>query len=322
VAASGPAPVDFARWLEGVREEALHGGISAATVDAALTGVDPVPRVLELDHRQPEAILPLATYVTRAVSADRVRRGQVRLAAERPTLAAVAARTGVPPAIIVALWGLESDYGRDPGAFPVIPALATLAHAGRRGALFRAELLDALRILDEGYVSLDRLRGSWAGATGQPQFLPSSFLRYAVDGDGDGRRDIWTSRADVLASIAAYLVAAGWQAGVPWGHPVRLPPGGPPGGEPQPAAAWRAQGLRVAAGAPLPDDAVARLLRPEGDRGPAFLVSENFEVLLRWNRSTAFAIAVGTLADRLREPARNGSGRSAPRPPTARARGR
>jgi membrane-bound lytic murein transglycosylase B len=291
-------------------------------VDAALTGVDPVSRVLELDRRQPEAILPLATYVARAVSAGRVRRGQARLAAERPALAEVAARTGVPPAIIVALWGLESDYGRDPGAFPVIPALATLAHAGRRGALFRAELLDALRILDEGHVPLDRLRGSWAGATGQPQFLPSSFLRHAVDGDGDGRRDIWTSRADTLASIATYLVAAGWQAGVPWGHPVHLPRSGPPGSEPRPASQWRAHGLRIAGGVPLPDDTVATLLRPDGDHGPAFLVSENFEVLLRWNRSTAFAVAVGTLADRLTEPGPAAAGRLAPRRPEAGARGR
>jgi membrane-bound lytic murein transglycosylase B len=309
---------DFQMWLDGVRVEAATRGISAATLDLALTGLAPLPRVLELDRRQPEATVPFSRYVARAVSTERVRRGRALMAEHGAALAALAERSGVPESVVVALWGLESDYGRDRGAFPVIPALATLAHDGRRAALFRAELLDALQILDEGHITLDRLRGSWAGATGQSQFLPSSFLRHATDGDGDGRRDIWTSRADVFASIAAYLVAAGWDATVPWGQPVRGPAGAAPGGEPRPAAEWRALGFRAAGGQALPATAAARLVQPEGPGGPAYLVSENFEVLRHWNRSTAFAITVGTLADRLAGEPDPGPARPRPRAPGAR----
>jgi lytic murein transglycosylase len=276
--------------------------------------------VLELDRRQPEATRPLPGYVARAVSPARVREGRARLAAHREALAGAEARSGVPAPVIVALWGLESDYGRTGREFPVIPALATLAFDGRRASLFRAELLDALRLVEEGHVALEGLRGSWAGATGQTQFLPSSFFRYAADGDGDGRRDIWGSPPDVLASIASYLVGAGWRPGEPWGVPVRLPPGPAPARGPRPVEAWAALGVPSArGGALLPPGTRARLL-VAGPGGPAaYLLTENFDVLLRWNRSTSFAVAVGTLADRLAaaEPA-PGTARARPRGPALR----
>ena len=292
----------FATWLDALRREAERRGISAATIQAALTGLSPIPRVLELDRRQPELTLSLREYLSRYVSTPRIERGRARLAEHRELLDEIGAKYGVPPRFIVALWGLETDYGQSVGDFPVIAALATLAYDGRRSALFREELFAALRIIDLGHVTTRNLRGSWAGAMGQSQFLPSSFLRFAVDHDGDGRPDIWTSRPDVFASIANYLAQAGWREGETWGHPVRLPAGFDGASAPlagaRPLAEWQRLGVRRPNGSDLPTgDTPASLLRPGPAGASTYLVLDNVRVLMRWNPSTLFAIAVGHLAD-------------------------
>jgi membrane-bound lytic murein transglycosylase B len=302
-AAATGAPT-FAAWLDDLRQEALARGISVATLDLALTRLAPLPRVLALDRRQPEATLPIDRYLARAVTPARIREGRAHLATHRPLLDGIASRYGVPPPIVVALWGLETSYGRDLGRFPVIAALATLAHDGRRGAVFREELLAALWMLEEGQATLARLRGSWAGAMGQSQFLPSSFRRYAVDHDGDGRADIWGSLPDVFASIANYLAQAGWRGDQSWGHRVRLPPGFDRAladlAIERPIAWWEALGVRRAGGGALAGGGgeVGSIVLPDGGGG-GYLVYPNYRVLLGWNRSLLFAAAAGHLADRL-----------------------
>ncbi|GIX46240.1 MAG: hypothetical protein KatS3mg131_0451 [Candidatus Tectimicrobiota bacterium] len=297
--------VDFRTWLQGVWAEALQRGIRAETLHAALNDLTPLPQVLALDRAQPETVLTFSAYLQRAVPPARIARGQQLLRRHRELLRVIAAAYGVQPRFVVALWGIESDYGRHTGSFPVIAALATLAYDGRRAALFRRELLEALHLLDAGEVSLEAMVGSWAGAMGQVQFLPSSFRRFAVDYDGDGRRDVWRSLPDIFASIANYLQGAGWRQEQTWGHAVRLPPGFDPqqGGAqaPQPLSVWQRLGVQRADGQPWPAPAqAASLVMPEGKNGPAFLVYDNFHVLLRWNRSIYFALAVGQLADHLR----------------------
>ncbi|GAB4266929.1 MAG: lytic murein transglycosylase [Deferrisomatales bacterium] len=301
-------PADFGRWLAGLKQEAVAQGISRATVESALDGVAPISRVVELDRSQPELTWTLETYLDRVVSEERVRRGREKLRENRALLQRVSTRYGVPPTVLVALWGIETDYGRLTGGFPVVPALATLAYDGRRSAYFRKELLDALRILDAGHIPVDRMTGSWAGAMGQPQFMPSSFLRYAVDFDGDARADIWTSRADVLASAANYLAGSGWVRGQRWGREVRVPAElvrSEQGAEAtRRLSAWRRLGVRRADGRDLPraPDLEASLVEPDGPGGRAFLTYRNYRVLLTWNRSHLFALAVGTLADRIGAP--------------------
>jgi membrane-bound lytic murein transglycosylase B len=313
---------DFAAWLVALRREALGRGISAATLDAALAGLAPLSRVLHLDRHQPESTLPIHRYLERALPARRIREGRAHAAAYRLLLSGIEARYGVEPAALVALWGMETDYGRDTGDFPVIAALATLAYDGRRAALFREELLAALRMVDEGHAAVAALRGSWAGAMGQSQFLPSSFLRYAVDHDGDGRRDIWASPPDFFASIANYLRQVGWRTGEPWGQRVQVPPDLAERivdlSAEKPIAEWQRLGVRQADGRDLAarDDRAAILTAGGPDR-LAFLIYENYRVLLRWNRSNHFALAVGHLIDALAggEPApRAGAERARPTP--------
>ncbi len=294
--------VDFATWLGGVRKEALANGIRPATLDRALTGLQPIARVLELDQRQPEHVLDFADYLRRVVNDDRIATARRRLAENRAVLREIGAKYGVQPSFIVALWGIESDFGRLTGGFPVIGALATLAYDGRRSAFFRGELLDALKIVDEGDITPEAMRGSWAGAMGQSQFMPSSFLAYAVDYRGAGRRDIWTNREDVFASIANYLSRVGWHADETWGRPVQLPPGfdrALAGIETRKSlAAWARLGIRRRDGGRLPARALdASLILPGGPDGPAFLVYDNFRTILKWNSSLFFATAVGHLAD-------------------------
>ncbi len=248
---------DFAAWLQGLRRDALAQGIGAATLDQALTGLQPIPEVIELDRSQPEFTLTFQEYIDRVVPQARIDRGREELATNRDLLARVSRQYGVPAHVILALWAVESDFGRRTGSYPVIAALATLAHDGRRSAFFRKELLDALHILDEKHITLELMMGSWAGAMGQNQFMPSSFRRFAVDYDGDGRRDIWTDRADIFASIANYLSQSGWSTNLTWGRPVRLPAGfdrNLANGEARKTvAAWTALGVRTAAGQKLPD---------------------------------------------------------------------
>jgi len=292
----------FSVWLDGVRQEALAQGISPETLDAALDGLDPIARVIELDRRQIEGRITYKEYRDRLLSEERIERGRALLKEHRELLEQVAADYGVQPRFIVALWGIETSYGSWTGSTPVIGALATLAYDGRRAALFRGELLNALRILDEGHVKVENMTGSWAGAMGQSQFMPSSYVRNAVDYDGDGRRDIWGSLPDVFASIANYLANAGWNDRRTWGREVGLPTdlgAGLDGLEVRrPLPAWHELGVRRADGTPLPVVALeASLLRTDDGQGPAYLVYDNFRVLMAWNRSTYFGLTVGQLAD-------------------------
>jgi len=293
---------DFGQWLTALRTEARQAGISDATLDAALTGIAPIPRIIELDRRQPEGRLTAAQYLERVAAPSRIEAGRARLAQNRPLLERIGAQYGVQPRFIVALWGIETDYGRNTGGFGVIEALATLAYDGRRSDFFRSELLSALRILDEGHIAVAAMQGSWAGAMGQSQFMPSSFLRYAVDENGDGRRDIWSTPADVFASIANYLARVGWKDDQTWGRPVRLPSGFDQAlidmDTVRPIGGWQALGVRRADGGDLPGRQLpASIVQPDGPGTQAYMVYDNFKTTLKWNRSTYFALAVGRLAD-------------------------
>nr|WP_315427024.1 lytic murein transglycosylase [uncultured Albidiferax sp.] len=299
-----PAPQQgFARWVDGFRATARAAGIGEATLHAALDNIHYLPRVVELDRAQPEFNRTVWDYLDSAVSPQRVTRGQDKLLQVRAEADAAAARYGVPANILAAIWGMESNYGSNYGDIPTLDALATLGFEGRREDWARGQLLAALKILQNGDIDPAHMVGSWAGAMGQTQFLPSNFLAYAVDADGDGRRDIWGSMADVMASTANFLARSGWQAGQPWGTEVQLPPGFDVGradaGVRQSSAQWAAEGLRSMDGAPLPDLADADLLLPAGARGPAFLVGPNFRAILRYNNSTSYALGVSLLAQRL-----------------------
>jgi membrane-bound lytic murein transglycosylase B len=297
-------PQDFSGWLDAVKDEARASGISEATISIALNGISPLPRVIELDRNQPESTLRFEEYLARIVSEKRVREGRALMAENAALLQRVAERYHVQPRFIVALWGVESDYGRLTGNFNVVAALATLAYDGRRSAYFRKELLQALRIVDQGHISPAAMTGSWAGAMGQNQFMPSSFLDFAVDFDGDGRRDIWSSRADVFASIANYLFTTGWNPAQSWGRQVRLPAGFDQSlitlEQRRTLAQWSRMGIVQADGGPLPAvDLSASLAQPAGRGGAAYLIYDNYRTILKWNRSLYFATAVGHLADRL-----------------------
>ncbi len=309
VASEGLAPLepppnpDFTAWLAELRADARKQGIKDSTLNAALKGIRPIPRVIELDRNQPEFKLTYARYMERVVPASRIEKGRRMLAENKPLLQKIGAKYGVQPRFLVAFWGVETDFGRVTGGFQVIPALATLAHDGRRSSFFRKELMNALRILDEGNVTPERMVGSWAGAMGQCQFMPSSFVRFAVDEDGDGRKDLWGSKADVFASAANYLKQSGWRGDESWGRAVKLPKrfdARLAGHDRRSFKTWAALGVRDAKGGPLPkSDVKAALMLPEADGGPAFLVTENFFTTLKWNRSNFYALAVGQLADAL-----------------------
>ncbi|MDP6345036.1 MAG: lytic murein transglycosylase [Alphaproteobacteria bacterium] len=294
---------EFQTWLAALRAEALDRGIAATTLDQALDGVKPIKRVIELDRRQPEFTLTFGQYRQRVVPRSRIEKGRRLLRQNRDLLAKIGRRHGVQPRFIVALWGIETDFGRVTGGFPVIASLATLAHDGRRSAYFRKELLNALRILDEGHITAKAMVGSWAGAMGQCQFMPSSFIAHAVDHDGDGRRDIWTSRGDVFASAANYLGKSGWRADQTWGREVRLPAGFDRALSGikvrKPIGEWQALGVRRADGGDLPSRQLrASIVLPEkGKMTPAYMVYRNYRTTLYWNRSTYFALAVGLLSD-------------------------
>ncbi len=301
---SRAADEDFASWLAGVRRDALDDGISQATLDLALADVAPIDRVIELDRQQPESALGFGEYVHKVVSPARIKAAQQHYRENRRLLAAVGHRYGVQPRYVVALWGIETDFGRFGGSFPVISALATLAYDGRRSAFFRGELMNALRIVDRDHVDPRTMRGSWAGAMGQSQFMPSSYLKFAVSYDGTAAPDIWKKPADVFASIANYLARNGWHGNETWGREVRLlhpiPPTDVGLGVRKPLAAWAGLGVRRADGSPLPHATVAAsLIEPDGPDGMAVLAYDNFRAILKWNNSSSFATAVGYLADSL-----------------------
>ena len=293
----------FTRWVAAFRTGARAAGIDEATLRAAFDDARYLPRVVELDRTQPELTRTIWDYLDTAVSPQRVAQGQDKLLQFRAQADAAAARYGVAPAIVAAIWGLESKYGEHVGNTPTIDALATLGFEGRRETWARGQLLAALKILQSGDITRANMIGSWAGAMGQTQFLPASFLSHAVDADGDGRRDIWGSVADVLASTANFLARSGWRADQPWGAEVRLPAGFDVGQTDaavrRPTAQWAADGVRSVDDAPLPEFADGALLLPAGARGPAFLVGPNFRAILRYNNSTSYALAVGLLAQRL-----------------------
>ena len=320
VAIPAPQPAadarpEFSEFLATLREQALAAGVGAATVEAALGGLEPLEVVVERDRSQAEVVLTVDQYVQRRLTRGFVRTANEKAREHRVKLAEISKKYGPPTALIVAIWGMESNFGRFTGTRPVVQALATLAWEGRRRAFFTTELIDALKILDKGYIELDQMKGSWAGAMGQTQFMPSSYLKWAVDQDGDGDRDIWRSPQDVFASIANYLRDHGWTRDRTWGREVKLPAGGidrlrDSAGmrtegcraerdmtQALPLAKWQALGVRTTAGKALPRAAFDASLIWTGKR--AFLVYGNYEALLEYNCAHSYALAVALLSDRI-----------------------
>ncbi|HEY4862636.1 MAG TPA: lytic murein transglycosylase [Xanthobacteraceae bacterium] len=299
-AAEEAAKDNFQSFVADLWPEAKASGVSRAIFDAAFKGLTPDPQVIAATKRQPEYIRPVGAYIASLVSDGRVAAGRKHMVPYAETLAAVEAKFGVDRFILLAIWGIESNYGREPEGKDVIRSLATLAEARYRDDFFRHELVSALVILQQGRVAREKLIGSWAGAMGQPQFIPSSFLRYAVDFSGGGRADIWTNVLDVLASIANYFRESGWTAGMPWGFEVTIPAVFDYRKSRAPFADWTPLGVKRADGGALPGTGDAILLFPSGYKGPAFLVTKNFEAIKRYNNSDAYALAAVHLADRLR----------------------
>ena len=297
---------DFNTWLDKLKIEAKRQGISQKTLDSSLIGIKPIPRVIELDRKQPEFTLTFAEYFKRVVSDRRIRIGKSKLKEHKELLREISSRYGVQSRYIVALWGVETDFGRITGGFPVISSLATLAYDGRRSKFFRKELLLALKIVDGGHILAKDMVGSWAGAMGQNQFMPSSFHAYAVDYDKDGSKDIWKTLPDIFASIANYLSKSGWQADQTWGRPVSLPEDFSSkflGRQiKKPLGEWQQLGVRKLSAQDLPKrNLLSSIIRPEkGQNGPAFLIYKNYEAILKWNRSNYFATAVGILSDKIK----------------------
>ncbi len=299
------AQQEFAAWMDGVRQEALARGVSQATLDKALRITRPIDKVLELDRRQPEFVDTFWNYIDRRINAERIKAGRDQLDKYKRLFGGIHNRHDVPPRFLVAFWALESNFGRQTGGFSVIDALATLAYDARRAEFFRGELLAALDILQAGHIDADHMAGSWAGAMGQMQFMPSTFKAYAVDGDDDGRIDIWRSLPDAFASAANYLHELGWRDDEIWGREVRLPKDFDLSladlDTKKTVKTWTALGVTQANGAPLPDSySKGAIILPQGHDGPAFLVYRNFEVVMTWNRSVNYALSVVLLADRLR----------------------
>lgn len=297
---------DFDEWVQGFKAEAIEQGTASSLVDQAFEGVASIPRVLELDRKQPESRMTFEEYRQRIVSEQRIKVGREMMSHHRDLLREIGERYGVQPRFIVALWGIETFYGKNSGSYPIVDALATLAFDGRRSQYFRTELLNAFRILQEGHTSLESMKSSWAGAMGQCQFMPSSFLQLAVDHDGDGRKDIWNTPADVFASAANYLASSGWRGTQIWGRLAQLP------GKfdykqasltiSRPLQDWQNIGIRKSNGRDLPLSPMkASVVLPDGTDGPAYLVYDNYRVIMKWNRSTYFATSVGLLADALAE---------------------
>ncbi|WP_207884659.1 lytic murein transglycosylase [Pseudomonas sp. 30_B] len=292
----------FAQWRDGFRVQALAAGISPQTFDSAFQGIEPDDSVVTADRSQPEFTRPVWQYLESAVSPARVRNGQDQLLQNAEALQRIDNTYGVDREAVVAIWGMESNFGQQMGSKNVIRSLATLAYEGRRPDFGRDQLIAALQIIQHGDVPASNMIGSWAGAMGQTQFIPTTYNRYAVDFDGDGRRDIWGSPTDALASTANYLSTSGWKRGQSWGFEVRLPPDFDYALADmdirKPISEWQRLGVQPAAG-PLPGEpqASASLLLPAGYRGPAFLVTDNFRAILKYNNSTSYALAVGLLAD-------------------------
>ena len=299
------ADADFTRCLDQLRAPARAAKVQDEAFTRFTQGLQPDMSVIEKLNFQPEFKLPIWDYLAALVDDERVADGQALLAQHADVLAQVAQRYGVDPATVVAVWGVESNFGRNFGSYPLVQALGTLSCYGRRQAFFRGEFFATLRILQSGDIAPERLVGSWAGAFGHTQFMPSTFERLAVDGDGDGKRDLIDNTADALASTANFLAKAGWQTGQPWGLEVKLPAGFSTAGEgrrsKRPMSDWIARGLRQVDGSALPAQlGNAGLLTPAGPQGPAFLVLRNFDALYSYNAAESYGLAIAHLADRLR----------------------
>jgi len=293
---------DYNSWLVGMRAEAAQKGISQKTINAALYGIVPKQRIIELDRKQPEGTKTFAQYKKTIVSAQRINKGREMMRQHYQTLQAVENQYGVPKQFIVALWGIETNYGSNTGGFGVVEALATLAWEGRRASFFKKELINALKIIDAGHISAGNMKGSWAGAMGQNQFMPSSFNAYAVDGNGDGKRDIWGTKKDVFASSSNYLKKNGWKTGERWGRRVSVPSSLPKSlvgpKIKKPLSFWKSHGVRKINGQALPnEDMMASIVAPDGLSGETYIVYNNYQTIMDWNRSTYFATSVGLLAD-------------------------
>jgi lytic murein transglycosylase len=297
------AAQDFASCVGGMRSEAMAKGVSAATFDSQMRGLSPDMTILDLQQQQPEFKTPIWDYLAALVDDQRIADGRAMLSQWRSTLDAVEARFGVDRHVVVAVWGVESDFGKSIGKRPLVQSLATLACYGERASYFRGELVATLKIIDEGNVDPSHLVGSWAGAFGHTQFMPSTFLRLAVDMEGHGKRDIVDSVPDALGSTANFLRRAGWSSGGIWGFEVTVPQGyrGASGrGAKRPFAAWAAAGIRRADGRAMPAGGAAGLVLPAGRDGPGFLVTHNFDAIYSYNAAESYALAISLLSDRLR----------------------
>ena len=299
------APPDFSRCIDGLQDEARAAGVSEATYRQLTRGLVPDMSVIDKLNYQPEFQMPIWDYLSGLVDDERVQQGQALLQQHAAVLERLQQRFGVDPEAVVAVWGVESNFGRNFGNYPLVQALGTLSCHGRRQAFFRGELFTAMRIVQAGHIAPERFVGSWAGAFGHTQFMPSTFERLAVDGDGDGRRDLIDNTADALASTANFLARAGWQSGQPWGFEVRLPPRFNTSDEgrrsKRPMSEWIARGLRKVDGSPLPQGlGSAGLITPAGPQGPAFLVFKNFDAIYSYNAAESYGLAIAHLSDRLR----------------------
>jgi lytic murein transglycosylase len=295
-----PARADFSSCVSSLRADAARAGISTATIDRAFSGLQPDTKVLEFQKQQPEFKTPIWDYVAALVDEERVRDGKAAMAKNGPALAHAEETYGVSRYMVAAIWGVESNFGAEMGNRPLVQSLSTLACMGERAGYFRSELMATLEIIDRGDIPAEKLTGSWAGAFGQTQFMPSSYLRLAAAGS-DGRRDIVDSADDALASTAHYFMRSGWRPGVPCGFEVKLPPNysGPSGRKAkQPMSAWAARGITRIDGRPL-GEGEAGLLLPAGPDGPAFLVTHNFDVVYSYNAAESYSLAACVLADRL-----------------------
>ncbi|MDC0074675.1 lytic murein transglycosylase [Alphaproteobacteria bacterium] len=291
-------------WVEEFRIEAIEKGISKNTLDLSLNDVRFIPRVIELDRRQPEFTMSFGEYIGRVVPKSRIIKGKKLLEDNKNILTKISNEFKVQPRFIIALWGIETDFGRITGGFNVIDSLATLAFEGRRAKYFRKELFNAIKIIDQGHIVKKNMSGSWAGAMGQPQFMPSSFLNFAIDYNRDGKMDIWDTKEDIFASIANYLQDVGWESSATWGREVLIPKNFNnkylDSKIFKKIDYWQKQGVRKINGNNLPKrDLKGKIITNKLD-GKAFLVYQNFDSILKWNRSNYFAIAVGQLSDKIK----------------------
>lgn len=299
-----PALANSADFVRGLWPQAEARGVSRSAFEAAFSGYSYIPKIMELTQKQPEFSQTVQQYIDKRVTAAQAKKGQAMRSEWNQTLTGSQQRWGVQPEIVLAIWGMETNFGGFMGGENTIHALATLTEGGYRADYFRDELLTALRIVSDGHVSARNMTGSWAGAMGHTQFMPSSFMRYAVDYNGDGRKDIWNSVQDALGSTANYLHSFGWRPGETWGYEVKLPAGFDFAAARQleraPLSQWQAMGITRVSGRafPRPSD-VGRLYMPAGANGPTFLLLPNFDVIKRYNNSDSYALAVGHLADRI-----------------------